>query len=386
LCAFGLEYGIIAAGHPANNAPVQIASVMTLVRRLGAVGEFALVICDEAHHAIAQSWQKIFQAFADARFLGVTATPQRLDGRGLDDLFDELVMGPSVKELVDAGFLSPAVTFAPPVGPDLRGIRTRAGDFAQEALAARMSNTRLVGDAVEHYAQLCPGAPGLVYCVGIEHSQLVAQRFRAAGFRARHVDGETPKDERRAAVAALANGELDLLTNFGLFSEGVDVPVLGAVILLRPTQSLGLYLQMVGRALRPAPGKARALILDHAGNSLRHGLYDFPHMEGRENSPGAAPVRRCPECGAMVPTAAARCPESDFVFMPALSEPRIPNAMPGQLVNVAASDALIKQLKAMPYRQLLRWAGSDASRLRLAAHAKGYRRGWVYHRLEEARA
>jgi DNA repair protein RadD len=295
-------------------------------------------------------------------------------------MFDELIIGPTVKELVGLGFLSPATTYAPNAAPDLSGIRIRAGDNAQEELARRMSEGALVGNAAEHYTRLCPGAPGLVYCVGIEHSELVAQRFRAAGFRARHIDGETPKEERRAAVAALAEGRLNLLTNCGLFSEGVDVPALGAVVLLRPTRSPALYLQMVGRALRPAPGKERALILDHAGNALRHGLYDFPRdwsLDGKPRHPGEAPVRQCPECGAVVPLAARSCPECGAVFE---RQQREIEEASGELKEV---DPIALELRSMSYRRALAWAHHDPDRLRFVAQARGYKPGWVYYRMRE---
>jgi DNA repair protein RadD len=380
LATMGVPHGIIAAGYARCPAPVQVASVMTLVRRLNDIDAFDLAVIDEAHHAVAGSWGRVLDKLQGAYVLGVTATPERLDGRALRDIFDDMVIGPSVKELVDLGFLAPAVTYAPPEAPDLSGIRTRGGDYAQEQLATRMSSSALVGNAVEHYGRLCLGAPGLVYCVGIDHSELVAQRFRAAGFRARHVDGETSKDDRRAAIAALAGGQLDVLTNCGLFSEGVDVPALGAVILLRPTTSLALYLQMVGRALRPTPGKERALILDHAGNSLRHGLYDFARdwsLEGKLRRPGEAPVRQCPACGAMIPLGGRQCPECGAVFerqQRTLEDDR-------ELVEV---DARVIELRRMTYRQAIAWAGHDRTKLRRVQIARGYRPGWVHYQLVEA--
>src|SRR5262249_1994220 len=153
-----------------------------------------------------------------------------------------------------------------------------------------------------------------------QHSKLVAEHFRTAGFRARRVDGDTPTDERRKSIAALAAGNLGLLTNCGLFGEGVDVPALGSVLLRRPTQSLALYLRMMGRALRPAPGEERALILNHRGNSLRHGI-QFSNvwwLQGREKE--AALVRQCRERGAVLPIAAAGCRECGFVFVPPASQ------------------------------------------------------------------
>ena len=255
LTSMGVAHGIIAGGYPETPEPVQVASVASLARRLDRLEAFDLIVADEAHHAVAGSWKTIIAAMPDAFLLGVTATPERLDGRGLGDAFDHMVLGPTVAELTEA-------EFAPPETIDLSGLRTRAGDYAADDLSAAMSDRAIVGNAVEHYGRLCRGIPAVAFCCGIEHSRLVATRFVEGGFRAAHVDGTTQKEERRALIAALGSGEIDVLTNAGLISEGVDVPAIGAAILLRPTQSLGLYLQQVGRALRPAPGKNR----DHPGS------------------------------------------------------------------------------------------------------------------------
>ena len=389
LAAVGVPHGVIAAGRPATEAAVQIASVMTLVRRLGRyAGAFDLLVVDEAHHSAAGSWRAILDAYPSALVLGVTATPERLDGRPLDDIYAELVLGPAVKELVAEGWLSPAVTFAPPAPPDLRGIATVAGDFDIGGLAARMSTARLTGDAVEHYDRLQPQLPGLVYCASIAHSQAVAERFCMAGYAALHVDGTTPADERRDAIRRLGRGGrdgLDLITNCGLFSEGVDVPALGIVLLLRPTQSLGLYLQMIGRALRPAPGKRRALILDHAGNSLRHGLYDFDRpwsLAARQKKTAEALVRRRPACGAMVPIRAGMCAECGFVFAAGPQTVAEPEVAAGELERVderrqLERRQLLDRLHGMPYRALLEWTAGDPARVELARQAKKYKRGWA---------
>jgi hypothetical protein len=209
-------------------------------------------------------------------------------------------------------------------------------------------------------------------------AQLVAERFTQRGYRAAHVDGETDKDERRALIAALGTGALHVLCNCGLISEGLDMPGVHAAILLRPTKSLALYLQQVGRALRPAPDKPRALILDHAGNVLRHGLPDAPRawsLAGRARGVAGDHelLRRCPECGAIIALSAWHCPECGTV----LREP------PAARTEIESHLVVAERLRVMSYGQALRWAGRDADRLRLVAHAGGYKRGWVWHRLQE---
>lgn len=382
LAALGVAHGIIAAGHPETPGPVQVASAATLVRRLGPLDPPDLLVLDEAHHAVAGTWERIIAAAPEARILGCTATPERLDGKGLSDVFDTMVLGPSVAELIAAGYLSKFAAFAPDRSPDLAGVRSRGGDFAVEQLSQAMSSGVVIGAAVDEYARRCPGAPAIVFAVDIAHSQLVAERFAERGYRAAHVDGNTPADERRAMIAALGTGELQVLCNCGLISEGVDVPNVVAAILLRPTKSLALHLQQVGRALRPAPDKPRALILDHAGNTLRHGLPDEPRawsLEGRGKgeSAGSAVVTRCRQCGALNPAAAMVCIECGAELRQRRSHVEVDT---GTLV---AAQTL--RLMAMTYGEALRWAGSDEARLRLIAKARGYKSGWVFHRLREMR-
>jgi DNA repair protein RadD len=334
----GVPHGIIAAGTPVTDMPVQVASVATLARRLHRIRPPGLLVIDEAHHSVAGTWLRIIEAFPEAHILGVTATPERLDGKGLGDIFEKLVLGPSVEELVSAGVVIDA--------------------------------------AVDEYQRRCDGAPAIVFGVDIEHSQRVAARFSARGYRAAHVDGDTPKAERRRLIAALGSTEVQVVTNCGLISEGLDVPTVTAAILLRPTKSLALYLQQVGRALRPAPGK-RALVLDHAGNVFRHGFPDDPRdwsLDGRgRKGSGEAPIRRCPHCGALNALATWICSECGAVLREEKSHIEI---TPEPLIE-------IDRLAGMTYRGVLRWAGADERRLRAVARARGYKRGWVFHRLRE---
>jgi DNA repair protein RadD len=264
---------------------------------------------------------------------------------------------------------------------------SQAGDYTLDQLAARMSDGAIISSAVDEYTRLCPGVPALVFAVDIHHSQIVASAFTARGYRATHVDGETPREERRALIAALGTGELQVLCNCGLISEGLDVPSLTAVILLRPTRSLALYLQMVGRALRPAPGKERALILDHAGNSFRFGPVDAPRnwsLEGRAAADGVEPVRRCDACGAINPISALECLERGVQLRECTAHK---TASPRSYIDISGGPltevTLSERLAEMSYSQCMRWAGAEESRLHLVATARGYKRGWVWHRLQE---
>jgi DNA repair protein RadD len=198
----------------------------------------------------------------NAKVLGVTATPERGDGAGLSNVFDEMVVGPTTAWLIEAGYLASYSAFAPKEVPDLSLIGTRAGDYAVDELASVMSRPVVIGSAVQAYERHANGKRAIVFGVDVKHSQALAQRFNEAGHAAAHLDGNTPRDERRQILKALESGEIRIVTNCGLISEGVNIPAVEAALLARPTQSTGLYLQQVGRALRIAPGKDRAIILD----------------------------------------------------------------------------------------------------------------------------
>jgi DNA repair protein RadD len=383
----GIEHGVLEGGQSDSNSRIIVASIATMARRLVRYKEAPpdLIVVDEAHHAVAGSWRKILNAFPKARILGVTATPERLDGRGLGDIFETMIVGPDVAELTRQQYLVPAVVYAPAVDVDLSGVRTRAGDFAADDLAKVMSRGALVGDAVEHYKTLGDGVPAIAFAVNVAHSQQIAARFNAAGIAAAHVDGDTPTAERKHFIAALGTGKLKVLCNCGIVSEGLDVPTVGAVIMLRPTQSLGLYLQMVGRALRRAPGKDRAIVLDHAGNSLRHGLPADPRewsLEGKPRQQRAQPqerrLRHCKECGAVNAVGAVRCVGCGAELKPTASEQREINAR----LIVAERNQMIREIRAMTYQEARRFADS-ADKARLVAFAKGWRPGWVYYRVRE---
>jgi DNA repair protein RadD len=375
-----VSHGIIAPGYPATTWPVQIASVATFVRRLDpAALPFDLIVIDECHHATASSWRAILAAYPEAKVLGVTATPIRLDGKGLDDIFDQMIVGPDVASLTEAGFLVPSTFFTPLKLPNLSHIRTRAGDYALDQLSIKMSERSLIERAVQDYRERCPGVPAVAFGVDRGHSEKIAQAFQQAGFRSAHVDGETTRDHRKHLIASLGTGELDILANCGLVSEGVDVPAIGAAVLLRPTQSLALHLQQVGRTLRPAYGKARAIILDHAGNCLRHGLPDSQ----RQWTLGATKskikelhdLRRCEACGAV---------NRPAPFCSNCGAPPRPTS-PGSIelwLELTSTPGLAEDLRRMTYADLVAWSDTPA-RAGIAEMVRGFKRGWAWHRSRE---
>jgi superfamily II DNA or RNA helicase len=370
-----IRYGVICAGFtPRRFEPIQVATIQTLVHRL-ADYDFDLIILDECHHAPSATYMRALAAYPRAKVVGVTATPCRMDGKGLADLFDELVLGPSVAELTEGGHLAPADVYAPSV-IDTKGVTVERGDFVKSELSEAVDRPTITGDAIQHYRRYADGLPAIAFCVSVAHAEHVAAQFRAAGYQALRVDGKSPKDFRRGAIAALARGELDVLTSCEIISEGVDVPVVGCGIMLRPTKSLGLALQQMGRILRPHPGKGRAIILDHAGNVHRHGLPDQPREwsleEGAAHRERAAEqamaLRQCAACF-HVHRPAPVCPRCGYVYP---AEAREVPHVEGELVRVERDHAAVAKKREVSLARSL-------EALQAIERARGYRPGWARH-------
>ncbi len=374
--------GVIAAGYPTNLAePIQVCSIDTLRRRMHKLPQFDFLIVDECQHAAARTWLQVLAHYPNAHVVGLSATPLRLDGKGLGDIFQSMVCGPTVAELMAAGFLAPFRAYAP-TRPDLSGVHTKFGDFVHGEIEEAMDRPSITGDAIAHYQRLAPGKRAVVFCASVAHSQHVAASFQAAGISAAHLDGGADRSDRRATVAAFRRGDIRVLSNVDLFGEGFDLPELDCSILLRPTQSLALAMQQIGRALRPKPDGSPAIILDHAGNLMRHGLPDMDRewsLEARKKRRKAEPViaiRTCPQC-LSVHRPAPTCPHCGFQYEAA---PREIEQRDGELAEMTASP-LQAWIKSGPYRQVIAWAGGDEGKLRQIAKARGYRPGWTWHQM-----
>lgn len=342
----GIPHGTIRAGHVSNpNACVQVASIQTLARRMDQLPEPDLIVFDETHHIGATTWDAVFNRFERAKILGLTATPWRLDGAGLGHWYSHMVMGPSTGELIAEGSLSPYRLFAP-AQPDLSAVQTVAGDFKKSALAQAMDRPQIVGDAIGHYMKLCSGKRAVAFAAGVENSRNIAAQFVSAGIPAEHVDGSMDVEQRDAAVERFRRGQTLVLTNADLFGEGFDIPAIEAAILLRPTKSLSLYLQQVGRALRPSVGKTEAIILDHAGNSLLHGLPDddrewslADREKQKRSAPSEVPVRQCEECFSVFRPRPA-CPQCGHAIQAKVREVEV---VEGTLEEVKRTEAVDKR-------------------------------------------
>jgi superfamily II DNA or RNA helicase len=346
LRAFGIVPGIIAADAPETyGARVQVASVFTVVRRLERVPVPDLVVVDEAHHATAATtWGKILNRYPQAHVLGVTATPYRLSGEGLSDMFDCMVLGPTTQELIDLGRLSPVTVFAPSA-PDLAAVHTRMGEYVHAELADVMARSTVTGSALDHYRKHAHQKPAVAFCVSVAHAGLVAEQFRNGGYSSVSIDGSLSGDIRRRIVDDFSRGLIHVLTSCDLISEGFDCPRIEVGISLRPTQSTGLWLQQTGRCLRAFPGKQRAIILDHAGNTHRHGLPtehrewslagEHRDQQRRRVHPPVASARICGECFAANNSARSTCANCGAAF---LVKPRKVQHVAGELEEVTVVD------------------------------------------------
>ena len=391
LVRYGVDPGVILAGvSPRPGQPCQVASVQTLwaramrSRRMDMPGA-DVVIVDEAHHVRAESYQKIIDSYPGAVILGLTATPCRGDGRGLGNAFDAMVEAPDIAELTKAGYLVPAVCYAPH-RPDLSGVHTRQGDYVESELAEIMDTGQITGDVVEHWLRLGRGRKTIVFAVNVRHSTHLRDEFCRAGIYAEHLDASTPSDERERILRDFATGAVEVVCNVGILTEGYDAPAASCLILARPTKSLGLYRQMIGRVLRPLDGKADALILDHAGAVFMHGLPDDKiawtldsdkratntAQSGRSDGM-ASRLTECPECRA-IRLSGRPCPACGWRPTPRAEAVEV---VEGELARVDR----LRRTKSTD------WPAADRHNfyrmLAWIAQDRRYQPGWARHKFKE---
>ena len=343
----------------------------------------SLIMTDENHHSLASSYRKIYDRFPDISRVGVTATPVRLNGDGLGDVNDKLIVGVSAKWLIEHHCLSPYDYFAPNVA-DLTGIHTKMGEYVSADIEKAMIKKAVFGDVIAYYKRLAGGKKAICYCATIRHSVKMAEMFRQAGISAEHIDGETPPAERSRIVSDFREGKITILCNVDLISEGFDVPDCECAILLRPTKSLTLYIQQSMRCMRYKEGK-RAVILDHVGNYVRFGMPDDDRQwslakkdkKQREKSDGVN-VRMCPECYyTFNPDTTEKidgktaCPQCGHVFES--KERKVEEETAAKLEKIEGFRVHYDSPdECQSYGDLLAYA-----------KRKGYKPGWAYYKAKE---
>lgn len=365
-----------------------IGMVQTITRHVDDLDPPQIIFVDEAHHALARTYQRVLEAFPKAYKLLFTATPYRLNGAGFTDIADDLITGNQVGWLIDHHFLAPVDYYAPSQ-IDASKLRTkRTGEYSEDSIKEAMK-PKIYGNAVKHYLKLAAGKQAIAYTYNVDSAIRLAQAFNSQGITARAVAGSTPKEERKQIIEDYRAGKIKIVTNAELFTEGLDLPNVDCVIMLRPTQSLSLYLQFAMRSMNPREGKT-AIIIDHVGNVERFGLPTDDRewtLEGREkgktSSSGATikSVTVCQTCFASFYRTGGTCPYCGAALG---EEKKLEVVDSAELKKVTRSRlAIVKQLEQSAATQNI--AGKRPSELKsfkeIQAYAKlkGYRPGWAYY-------
>lgn len=321
----GISHGLITSGKSRSKLPVQVGTIGSVFSRMGSLKPPKILFVDEAHLAKGNMFEAVIQwCLAHGTIvIGLTGTPERLDRKSLGDVFEVMVEAKSPNWLINQGRLSSYEMYSTRMTPDLSGVKKSGGDYNREALAEAMDKSVLVGDAIGHWRRYANGLRTVVYCVNVKHSKHTAQAFNDAGIPAVHVDADTTEAQLKEACEGLASGRYKVLCNCELVIEGFDLGsqigkdiTLECCVLLRPTQSLARYLQMVFRALRKKPNPA--IILDHAGCAMRHGLPDEDRewsLEGKkkgkrkakEEAPDVS-IQMCEKCYHVFVPGPTHCP------------------------------------------------------------------------------
>lgn len=425
-----LPHGVLKAGWPETpEALLQVASIDTYVRRAaaGRVLPAKLLLIDEAHlHVGTARVERALEANPGADVVGLSASPWRLDGRPMGNVYRSLVIAAQPSELIAQGWLVAPRVFAPGA-PDLEGVASRDGDFAPGQLAVACDKPKLVGDIVETWGRLGRvdghSRLTLVFATSRAHSQHLRDAFRGAGVAAEHIDGTLPRAARRTLVSAFRADSPDgtrVLCGVDTITTGLDVPAVSCLVVARPTQSEALWVQIGGRVMRTAPGKTGAVIADHAGNTLRLG---YPHADrawgltredvARPAAPRTLTLRTCLSCFAVLPAGTAVCSECGAVFPVEAREvataagdlhevtraatPEEKRAEFARLCGVALKRGLPREWVSREFKRAfdvwprLPWPegvrprqrdlAQERERLERIAFENGYQRGWVEQRL-----
>lgn len=386
LTAAGIEHGILQGENTRRlGERVLVCSIDTIHVR-GIPDDVGFIIIDECHAVAGNSkYKALLFKYNRVPVVGLTATPfSKGLGQHYDELrgrlFEKLVVGATIRELIDLDNLVDVDCYAP-AEPDLSGVKTRRGiggetDYVETDLAEAMDKPALVGDIVSHWQRLARGRPTVVFATNIAHSKHIVEAFRAAGVSAEHLDYHHDDDARKDILGRFGRGEFTVLSNSALLAEGWNCPTCEVMILARPTKSLIRYIQMVGRVLRPAPGKKRALLLDHSGSVLELGFAtdDLPlvlddgtpnksagNREGRKSEPSP-----CPRCKYVRPAGAHRCPQCDFA--------------PERQSEIVAEDGELVKLERRTTAAHIGTKQSVYSQLLNIARSKQYQPGWVSHK------
>jgi len=386
----GDEVGLIMAGEePEHDRPVQIISVQTYGRRLKLnenldenrwFKEADLVFYDECHSSIAKTRKAILDLYRDdAIIIGLSATPARADGRGLNKVYQDIVTCSNISDLTDLGFLAPAIYYGSKNLPDLKNIPTVAGDYNQKTLGERVNKPKLVGDILENFLRIAPERQCVVFATNVKHSKYIRDTFRAHGISIEHIDGRTPDDDRKDILRRFKDGDVQVVTNCAVFQEGADFGWADCVILAKPSKSLPRYFQMAGRGLRPYPGKDNVIIIDHSRLVEAHGFLDSDiewSLGGKEKAwKRKTVVKKEKE--------PMSCDECNFLFV-GKKCPQCGTEIKDYGKKIAAMEAdLVEIGKVKLPKATMEDKKKFYGMLEYQRRLKGYKKGWVSHKFKE---
>lgn len=347
-----------------------VSMVQTVSRHIDRIKPPKVIITDEAHHSTADTYKKIYSTFPDALRLGFTATPCRLGSGGLGEVYGKLITSVSTKWLIDNHYLSPYKYYSVKLA-DTSGLHVKAGEYKADEIAELMQSKEIYGETVKQWERLAKGKKTIAYCASVEAAEQTAEQFRQAGYTAASLSGSTPKELRTRIMQDFRESRIMILTNCELFGEGLDVPDCECTVLLRPTQSLTLYIQQSMRSMRYMPDKT-AVIIDHVGNCYLHGLPDDDRewtLEVKQKQANTVKIRECPVCYAVYPPKLKRCPYCGYMAVKEIQR-KDKEVVEIDLVEMKRQD----DIKNTKYADLTAESWSDVERIR---KARGYKIQWA---------
>lgn len=363
-----VTHGVLMAGHWNVNrvAPIQICSIDT-IRSREHYPEADLIVYDEVHYAISKSYLDFTSKYPDAVHLGVTATPYT--EKSLKHIANVIVKPVSMTELINQKYLVPPVYYAP-TSPDVSKVKISKAtkDYVVAELETILNGNDIVGNLVENWKKFGDNRQTLVFAVSVAHSKHIAKMYCDAGIPAEHCDAETPEREREKVLARFESGETKIITNVGLWCTGVDIPHVGCIQMARPTKSYILYIQQAGRGTRTSPGKKDFILLDNAGNVLRHGfITDEPeaNLDGKKIKESITPIKTCGSCFAVFNRFKTQCPQCGWK-----------NPIEKNQREVTEADGTLIRIEEMPLEAR---AFQEFKRLKKIQREKKYKRGWIWH-------
>ncbi|WP_288627831.1 DEAD/DEAH box helicase [uncultured Lactobacillus sp.] len=364
----------------------EIYMVQTATRRLEKLIKPEYIFVDEAHHSLAKTYKRIFDYFPAAHVIGFTATPIRLSGKGFKEVYDDLIIGPKISWLIKNHYLAPYTYYSVNLIDQKQLKRSSTGDYTRQSMEKAGKNI-IYGDVINAYRKIANNSKAIIYSYSVQSCKQVAEEFNKNHISAQEVDGKTDKDTRKKAMQDFRTGKIKVLVNAELYGEGVDVPDCQTVIMLRPTQSLSLFIQQSMRCMRYKPGK-NAIIIDQVANYTRFGLPDFdrdwtledrakhPQREGGSDGPA---IKTCPECFGVILASCHECPLCGHSFEAEFRKLAQDRRAELEKINLNAKE--LRERKKKEQELLLRDPSTFTSLKEFAIYGKatGKKPGWAWH-------